>query len=181
MNMKRLFFVSAFAFCAVTSFAQVDSTTEAVTPDSSTSPNKPSQSATQSDISDEDLRKYAVTMDSVNGMKQTLLDEIANKVRNNIKIPVSRYNELYKIIGDEAKLAEAKATPEEIAFVKEVTAFKDQGAAKINEKFQALAKDYVGVSKFNKIKNSLATDNELKARYDAIFGEVESSGSASAK
>jgi hypothetical protein len=180
MNMKRLFFVSAFAFCAVTSFAQVDSTTEAVTPDSSTS-TKPSQSAAQSDISDEDLRKYAVTMDSVNGMKQTLLDEIANKVRNNIKIPVARYNELYKIIGDQAKLAEAKATPEEIAFVKEVTAFKDQGAAKINEKFQALAKDYVGVSKFNKIKNSLATDNELKARYDAIFGEVESSGSARAK
>jgi hypothetical protein len=174
MNMKRLLFVSAFAICAGTSFAQVDSTSEAVT-------SEPSQNTAQSDISDEDLRKYAVTMDSVNGMKQTLLDEISNKVRNNVSIPVARYNELYKIIGDDAKLAEAKATPAEIAFVKEVNEFKNQGAAKINEQFQALAKDYVGVAKFNKIKNSLATDNELKGRYDTIFGQVEGSGSASVK
>jgi hypothetical protein len=175
MNIKRLLFVSAFAICATTSFAQVDSTSEAVTPETSTT-----QQA-QSDISDDDLRKYAVTMDSVNGMKQSLLDEIANKVRSNDSIPVSRYNDLYKIIGDDAKLAEAKATPAEIAFVKEVNEFKNQGAAKINEQFQALAKEYVGVAKFNKIKNSLATDNELKGRYDTIFGEVEGSGSASAK
>lgn len=179
MNMKRLLFVSAFAICAGTSFAQVDSTSEAVTPD--TSMTNPSQSTAQSDISDDDLRKYAVTMDSVNGMKQTLLDEISNKVRSNTAIPVARYNELYKIIGDDAKLAELKATPEEIAFVKGVNDFKNQGAAKINEQFQALAKDYVGVAKFNKIKNSLSTDNDLKSRYDAIFGEVEGAGSASAK
>lgn len=180
--MKRLFFVSAFAIWAGTSFAQVDSTSEAVTTDtSSTAITKPSSGAAQSDISDEDLRKYAVTMDSVNGMKQTLLEEISNKVRANAAIPVARYNELYKVIGDDSKLAELKATPEEIAFVKEVDSFKNQGAAKINQQFQSLAKDFVGVSKFNKIKNSLATDNELKARYDQIFGEVETSGSASVK
>jgi hypothetical protein len=189
--MKRILFVAAL-FSSAAAFAQVDTTSEnVVTTDSSSNAVNDTQandstaqsSSNTSGISDEDLKKYAVTMDSVNGMKQTLLTHLAEKLRNNTKnVQVSRYNELYKIIDDEAKLAEAKATPEEIAFVKEVDQFKDQGAAQINAQFQALAKDYVGVSTFNKIKNSLATDNELKARYDQILSQVETtSGTASAK
>src|SRR5687768_9664773 len=74
------------------------------------------------DFTDEDLKKYAVTMDSVDAMKQNLSDMVAEMVRTNTVMPVQRYNELFKIAADEAKLAEAKATPEEIAFLKQVEA-----------------------------------------------------------
>ena len=186
--MKKILFISALFVSAGAAFGQVDSTSESTTPDTTKSTTTSTTTSTtittpqgDASISDEDLKKYAVTMDSVNGMKQSLLSEITKKVQGNTAITVSRYNELYKVIGDEVKLAEAKATPEEIAFVKEVDAFKNEGAAKINEQFQKLAKEYVGVATFNKIKNSLATDNDLKSRYDQILGQVEGAGTASTK
>ncbi len=172
MIMKKLFFVAALSVCSVAGFAQVETSSEdAVTSDSASNEANSSPSTT-SGISDEDLRKYAETMDSVNRMKETLLNDIANKVRANTAIPVDRYNELYKVVGDQAKLAELKATPEEIAFINEVNDFKNQGVARINENFQTMARDYVGVANFNKIKNSLSTDDALKAKYDQIYGEI---------
>ncbi|MEQ8424620.1 MAG: hypothetical protein RIA63_07905, partial [Cyclobacteriaceae bacterium] len=76
-------------------------------------------------ISDEDLTKYAVAMDSIENMKGTLIETISEMVKSNENVSASRYNELNKIIDDEAKLTEAEATPEEIEFVKSVAIKKD--------------------------------------------------------
>ena len=119
-------------------------------------------------------------MDSVNSMKQTLLADITSMVKNNGKIKMARYNELSKAGGDEEKLKAIKATPEEIAFVKEVTDKKNSGATQISETFQNLAKEF-GPDKFNKIKESLASDTELKSRYDGIMSELASEGTATTK
>jgi hypothetical protein len=124
------------------------------------------------EITDEELTKYAVAMDSIDDMKADLLKSISEFVKNNDKISGARYNELSKIINDEQKLTEAKATPEEIAAVKEVLAKKDEGTAKIQETIQTLAKEYVGASVYNKVKKALATDAEIKSRYEAILAEV---------
>ncbi len=85
----------------------------------------------------------------------------------------SRYNDLSKIAKDEAKLTEAKATPEEIEFLKAVAAKKEEGTANINAAFQSLAKEYVGVAVFNKVKKALATDLELKTKYDSLMDEMK--------
>jgi len=122
--------------------------------------------------SDEELKKYAVAMDSIDDMKTDLLKSISEFVKNNDKISGARYNELSKIINDEQKLAEAKATPEEIAAVQEVLDQKNEGTAKIQETFQSLAKDYVGASVYNKVKKALAADPEVKSRYEAIMSEI---------
>ena len=90
-----------------------------------TSLHAQSDAATQEQVTDEELEKYAVTMDSINDMKQSLLEEITEMVKSNESITNARYNELSKIADDEAALAEAKATPEEIAFIKEVAAKKE--------------------------------------------------------
>jgi len=127
-------------------------------------------------FTDEDLKKYAITMDSVKGMQQTLSTTITEMVQKTTVMKVERYNELFKIIGDEAKLAEAKASPEEIAFVKEVAAKRTEDTAKINATYQALAKEYVGLKAFNAIKKSLATDQALKEKYDTISKELDSKG-----
>lgn len=140
-----------------------------------------SSAAADQEITDEDLKKYAVMMDSVESMKQSLLSEISTKIKSNGNMKVARYNQLSKAIDDETKLAELKATPEEIAFIKEVAEMKNEGAQEISQQVETLATDYVGAEKYNKIKNSLPVDTELKMRYDAIASEVESKDQASAK
>lgn len=126
----------------------------------------------QTEISDEELEKYAVTMDSVEDMKASLLEDIAEMVKANEKMTNARYNDLSKIIDDEAALKEAKATPEEIAFMKEVATKKDEGTKKIQETFQSMAKEYVGASSYNKIKDALKKNPELKKRYETQLDKL---------
>jgi len=126
-------------------------------------------------VSDEELKKYAVAMDSIDVMKSELIKTMNDLIKNNPKITAARYNELSKIINDEQKLTEAKATPDEITAVKEVLAKKNEGTLKINETVQSLAKDFVGAATYNKVKKALGADPEVKSRYEAILAEVKKS------
>lgn len=123
-------------------------------------------------ITDEDLKKYAITMDSVKDMQASLNKIVSEKVQKNTVMSVTRYNELFKIIADDAKLTAAKATPEEIAFIKQIETLRQENIARINATYQALAKDYVGLKTFNAIKKSLASDEALKAKYETISKEI---------
>lgn len=123
-------------------------------------------------VTDEELMKYATLMDSVNEMSASVRLQLSDMVKSDTTMNAARYNDLSKIIGDEAKLVEAKATPEEIAFVKSVAARKDEETAKINSAYQTLAKDYVTVPVFNKVKKALAADPGLKTRYDSLMVEL---------
>lgn len=124
-------------------------------------------------ISDDDLKRYAVMMDSIDEMRISLLAEISEMVKNNEKISVSRYNDLFKVIDNEEKLAAENATPEEVAAIKEVQARKDAGTTEINEAFKSLAKEYVGASTYNKVKKALGDDTEVKSKYQAMLTELK--------
>lgn len=124
-------------------------------------------------ITDEELSKYATAMDSVNEMSASVLVTISDMVKNSEVMDAARYNDLSKIAKDEAKLAEAKATPEEIAFLNEVATKKEEETARINAAFQSLAKEYVGVAVFNKVKKALSADAELKTKYDSLMDELK--------
>ncbi len=123
-------------------------------------------------VSDDELTKYATAMDSINEMSADVKIMITDMVKNGSAMTATRYNEISKIISDETKLVEAKATPEEISFVKEVAAKRDEEAAKINLAFQSLAKDYVGAATYNKVKKALSSDPELKGKYDSLMTEM---------
>ena len=123
-------------------------------------------------VTDEELTKYAVVMDSVEHMSSALMETITELVKNNDQITAARYNDIYKIIGDESKLAEQNATPEEIAAVKEILAVKDEGTSKIQETFKTLATEYIGAATYNKIKKALGSDPEIKSRYEAILADI---------
>lgn len=133
-----------------------------------------SKAQNTAEISDDDLKKYAVTMDSVAGMQESLREIVAEVVRANTVMPVSRYNELFKIAEDQAKLKTANATPEEIAFLKQIDDLRKTNIERINATYQALAKDYVGLKAFNAIRKSLQSDQQLKARYDNLSKDIES-------
>lgn len=169
LNMKNYIFLILLFFGVQTIQAQSDSTQR----DNATT----TQSTTdETQISDEELEKYAVTMDSINDMKQTLLEEITSMVKDNDKVTNARYNELSKIIDDEAALTKAKATPEEIAFIKEVAAKKEAGTTQIQETFQTMAKEYVGASAYNKIKKALDSDPQVKERYENQMDKLSDGG-----
>jgi hypothetical protein len=126
-------------------------------------------------ITDEDLKKYAVAMDSIESMKGHLIETITEMVKGNEEVSASRYNELSKIIDDETKLTEAEATEVEIEFVKSVAAKKVEETAKINEAFQSLAVDYIGAKTYNAVKKALKEDEEIIAKYKALTEELAAS------
>jgi hypothetical protein len=154
--MKFLTFLMTVVLVSVISIAKAQTTTPSFT--------------------DEDLKKYAVVMDSVKDMQATLRTSITEMVQKNTVMSVERYNELFKIAGDEAKLAEAKATPEEIAFLKQVETTNKDGNAKVNSTFQSLVKDYLGIKQYSAIKKSLETDSTTKAKYESMTNELNSKG-----
>lgn len=123
-------------------------------------------------VSEEDLKKYAIAMDSIENMKSTLIQTITEMVKSNENVSASRYNDLSKIIDEEAKLKEANATEEEIAFVKSVATRKADETAMINETFQSLAKDYIGVKTYNSVKKALKDDPAIKEKYDTMLEEL---------
>lgn len=129
-------------------------------------------------VTDEELKKYAIAMDSVNEMQALLSGEIKTMVTTSQTISAQRYNELFKIINDEGKLLEANATPEEISFVKEVIAKKDAGTAKIKETYQLLAKDFVGAAAFNKVRKAISSDEGLKTKYQSLMDELAKDNAA---
>ena len=132
-------------------------------------------SAQETDItvSEEELTKYATAMDSVSELTTQLMDTISSMVKSSEAVSAARYNDLSKIINDEVKLVEAKATPEEISFVKDVADKKAEGTAAINATFQNLAKEYVGAATFNKVKKAIATDPALKEKYETLLTELK--------
>ena len=127
-------------------------------------------------FTDEDLKKYAITMDSVKDMQETLNESITTMVQKATVMPVTRYNELFKIITDSTKLVSAGAKQEEVNFVKEVAKKRADESAKITATFQSMAKEYVGLKAFNAIKKSLATDTAVKEKYDAFTKELDAKG-----
>ena len=126
----------------------------------------------QDEVTEEELKKYAVVMDSIDNMKEELIDSISAMVKNNEKVTAARYNELSKIINDETKLAEAEAKPEEIEAIKGILKYKEEQTAKIQETFKSLATEYVGAAVYNKVKKALAENADTKAKYEALLAEL---------
>jgi len=123
-------------------------------------------------VTDEELLKYATVMDSVNEMQATVRRELGDMVKNSTVVNSTRYNELSKIVDDPAKLTEAKATPEEIAFVKEVAAKKEEETNRIKTTYQTMATDYVPPEVLKKVKKAIDGDPAMKKRYDSLMVEL---------
>jgi len=132
--------------------------------------------AQEEEITEEELRNYAIAMDSIDNMKASLIEKISDMVRNNEVVTGNRYNELSKIINNEEKLAAANASPEEIEAIKEIISKRDEETQKINETFQLLAKDFIGAKSYNKVRRALQADADLKAKYESILAEIQADG-----
>lgn len=124
-------------------------------------------------ISRDELKRYAVMMDSIDVLKKNLFHEISDMVKNTDSISVTRYNELSKIADDSLALVEANATPEEIGVIKKVQAHKVDGTSEIQAAFKEMATGYVGAATYNKVRKALSSDAEVKSQYEEVMAEVK--------
>jgi hypothetical protein len=120
-------------------------------------------------VTNQELMKYATVMDSVNEMSASAKIKLTEILKGSTVMNATRYNELNRIINDPAQLEAAKATPQEIEFVKDVSAKQKDEVNRINSTYQSLAKDYVTPAVFNKVKKALTSDPLLKHRYDSLM------------
>lgn len=118
-------------------------------------------------VTNEELNRYAVMMDSLETLKKQRNDISVKLAKGNAKITAARYQQLLPIIDDQAKLTAAKATSDEIAYVKKaLTSLMEEGQ-KFQTAFTSLMNEYVGYDTYNKVKKAIETNPRVKERYTA--------------
>ena len=127
----------------------------------------------EEEITEQDITAYAVLMIKVDSMKAAAKDQFSEMVKNHELMDGGRrYNELKKAIGDDAKLAEIKATEEEIAAYNELVAFNDNAAVEIRTVFSNSVKDGMGARMYNAIKKKLKADAKFKQNYKEVYANL---------
>lgn len=129
----------------------------------------------QDEISDEDLRRYALMMEVVDAMKQEISDITNEMIRNQEGMDGKRYVELSKAKGDEAKLDEMGAKDYEKKFMVMITDMQEERKEAISEVVQILATKMLpdGGKTYKAIKSGLGSDEALKVRYEKIAANME--------
>lgn len=125
-----------------------------------------------STISDEELKQYAIVMDSINDLTEQLKGTLSKSIKNNPKISEARYNQLSQLGNDQEKLKAAKATPEELAALQEINLKRTEETIKLSEALKSLTNEKLGATTYNKIRNAVKSDQEVKARYEKIAADL---------
>ncbi len=130
--------------------------------------------AQDNEITDDDLRKYAILNQAIEYMKKDISIEVNKMIKAQEGITGKRYKELASAKGDEAKLAELGATEPEKKFLELINKFKADRLEAIKRVNSDLATKMVGNGgkTYKAIKAALKTDADLQARYQAILAQV---------
>lgn len=119
-------------------------------------------------FSDEDLKTYATVMIWAEEQQPLLSERLIDRIKSDSVLEGSRYNDLKKAYGDEAKLQEIEATDEEILAYETIVIYSDSIKADFKETYVDKIKNDITVGLYNKLKSALKSDEALKARYDEI-------------
>jgi len=126
------------------------------------------------EITDKDLRKYALMSEVIDLMKKDISIELNAMIKNQEGMSGARYKELAATKGDEAKLAAVGAKDFEKQFIGLVDDLKDKRTVAIKSVNQELATKMVGNKgkTYKAIKAALKEDADIKSRYDQILASV---------
>ncbi|MEQ8809665.1 MAG: hypothetical protein RIE59_11405 [Imperialibacter sp.] len=127
-------------------------------------------------VTDEELTQYATVMNKIDSMKEDLQVRYNEVIKNNELMDEGRrFLELKKAWGDDAKLAEISATDEEKAAYQGILDEYDNMVAEFKEVYPNLIKDDLGAALYNKVRNAMKSDAELKTKYDELLASMQSS------
>lgn len=129
----------------------------------------------QDEISDEELRRYALMMEVIDAMKSEISVLTNSMIKNQEGMTGKRYLELSKAKGDEAKLDGMGATEFEKKFMALITEKQDERKEAIKQVNQILATKMLadGGKSYKAIKEALKSDDEVKARYEKIEASIK--------
>ncbi|CAD5277900.1 MULTISPECIES: DUF4168 domain-containing protein [unclassified Imperialibacter] len=126
-------------------------------------------------VTDEELTQYATVMNKIDSMKEDLQVRYNEVIKNNELMDEGRrFLELKKAWGDDAKLAEISATDEEKAAYQGILDEYDNMVAEFKEVYPNLIKDDLGAALYNKVRNAMKSDTELKTKYDELLASMQS-------
>jgi len=121
--------------------------------------------AQDGEITDENLRRYALLSEVVDIMKGDIKSKTSELVKNQDGMTGKRFNELRKSM-DGAKEWEVK-------FMDLIAKKKADGIESIKMANQVLASKMVGGKMYKQIKSELKTNEDLKSRYEAIATKLK--------
>lgn len=125
------------------------------------------------EVSDENLRSYVMVMDSVDQLRSQLSEDVSAMIRDHELMDGGRaYGKIKTAGGDTVKLKEEGITEEQVKAYEELQEQVAKMQAELNASFSEMVKEHVGISEYNKIRKGLGSDDELKARFDAIAAEM---------
>lgn len=151
---KVLLFGAFFAFLGLNSFAQT---------------------ADEGVVTDEELTKFANVEVMTSNFVDAKTEELKNMILNNEVIAGgARYNEIKAAWGDEAKMTEAKVTPEEKAAYQAIQDFQDslQESAKEYKTELIMDEETLGVSTYNKVNGAVKEDPALQEKLDKMVEDM---------
>lgn len=125
------------------------------------------------EVSDEELQAYIIVMDSVDVLRAQLSEDVSALIVNHEQMDGGRkYSKIKAVYGDPVEMEEAGFTEEEVKAFEELQAQVEEMQAELNAAFSAMVKEHVGVAEYNKIRKGLRSDEELKARHEALSEEM---------
>ncbi|MEB2775409.1 hypothetical protein SYJ56_08825 [Algoriphagus sp. D3-2-R+10] len=138
------------------------------------------QEATE-EVTTEELTKFANMEVEFENFLNSRTEKMKSMILDNeIFQGGARYNEIKAAWGDEAKMTEAKVTPEEIAAYEEVQAFQDSQQDVLKEyKTDLIMNDSIlGASTYNKVNGATKEDPALKEKLDSLIAELKAKQAA---
>ncbi len=130
--------------------------------------------AQDGEITNQDLRKYALMSEVIELMKKDISIEVNAMIKSQEGMTGARYKELAATKGDEAKLVAVGAKEFEIKFIGLIDDLKTKRIEAIKTVNQELATKMVGKKgkTYKAIKAALKEDEDLKARFDQIQASI---------
>lgn len=131
--------------------------------------------AQDQEITDEDLRKYALLNEVVDLMKKDISVMVNGMIKSQEGMTGKRFKELQKAKGDKAKYEEMGAKEFEIKFMELVAKKQSERIDAIKTVNQELATKMIGDNGklYKKIRSELSSNADLKAKYDQIVTSLK--------
>jgi hypothetical protein len=133
--------------------------------------------AQDEEITDEQLRRYALLQEVVDIMKKEISVELNEMIKAQEGMTGARYKELAATKGDEAKMATIGAKDFEKQFFQITEDMKNDRIEAIKTVNQELATKMLGDrgKVYKRIGDALESDAALETRYEAIVAEIKTS------
>lgn len=128
--------------------------------------------AQDTEFTDEDLTKYATVMKWAADEKKSMGTTYNGWIKESEAIKSAKFSELKKA-EKAGTLSDVEATTEELEAYNEIQTKYSEMTAAFKETYTGKIKSDIGAGLYNKLKKALKSDENVKARYDAIYAALE--------